>query len=97
MVKEMIRINTVFTLEESLYFLLNPIFIFLTLFALLQTGISSLFCQWWLKRQRHAAVTIFSGHTVLLLGGSMFALIVFVAFLMQIGMFYFDAYKRLFV
>ena len=96
MVKEMIRIYTVFTLGESLYFGLNPMFIFLILFTFLQMGLSDLFCHWRLKRQAVATVKIFSAPTLALLGGSILLLILFITFLLQIGMLYFDAYKGLF-
>jgi hypothetical protein len=97
MVKEMIRIYTVFTIGESLYFGLNPMFLFLILFTFLQMGLSDLFCRWRLKRRAAAPVTIFSAHTLILLGGSILSLILFVAFLLKIGILYFDAYKTLFI
>jgi len=94
--KEILRIGSVFSLGESLYFGLNPIFIMLILFTFLQMGLCDPICRWRHKKRSPEKMKIFSRFTVILLFGSLLALFLDLAFALKIGFFYFEQYKNLF-
>jgi hypothetical protein len=94
--KEILRISSVFSVGESLYFGLNPIFILLLLFTLFQMALCQPFCRWRHKKRSAIKMRIFSKLTVALLLGSLAALLLDLALGLKIGMAYFDLYKGMF-
>ncbi len=97
MLKETVGAFAVFSFGESLYFVLNPMFLFLILFTFFEMGLCDPFCRWRLKKRSQKKVRVFSLYTVGLLGGSFLALFLYLATIMRIGMFYFETYKQLFI
>ncbi len=96
MIKEIIRMKTVFSVGESLYFGLNPLFIFLILVTVFQMGISDFLCRVLLKKRSKEPVKIFPKPTVVLLLGSLISLFLFLAFILKFGIFYFNTYGKIF-
>lgn len=94
--KEILRISSVFSVGESLYFGLNPIFILLLLFTLFQMALCQPFCRWRHKKRSAIKMRIFSRLTVALLLGSFAVLLLDLVFALKIGLAYFDLYKGLF-
>ncbi len=96
MIKEIIRMTTVFSVGESLYFGFNPLFIFLILVTFFQMGISDFLCRVVLKKRSKEPVKIFQKPTAILLFGSLVLLFLFLVFIWKFGIFYFDTYGKIF-
>ena len=94
--KEVVRIGSVFSFGESLYFGLNPVFILLILFTLVQMGFCDPICRWRGRKHSTEKVRIFSRFSVILLLGSLLTLFLDLTYSLKIGFFYFDLYKSLF-
>lgn len=94
--KEIIRISYVFTVSESLYFGLNPVFIFLFCFALFQIGLSELICKWRLKKREGKEFKVLSAPTGIMFFGGTGVFFLSVIFFLHIFFLYFITYAAIF-
>jgi len=96
MIKEIIRISAVFSIGESLYFSLNPMFIFLFCFAIFQMGICELICKWRLKKRKGKNIKVLSTPTGKLFFGGTGLFFLAVILFLPIFYIYFITYAAIF-